>query len=164
MSGKFRKILEEERRNMPSYQFDFCYKKFIPGFISIVVGGVVALIAYLMLKDAVDERFAIIPFLLWILQVLICSVLFLSSYFKMSARLVEDKAIELEDQFVLCEIDIAEEQLIFDGLTTDGIVVSDSCVVPWTRCSISFECMYTLGKVELYFAFFIKNVVLRHCR
>lgn len=37
--GKFKEIVKFEKENMPSYQYDFLYKRLLPGMIYVVGGA-----------------------------------------------------------------------------------------------------------------------------
>ena len=38
--GKLKDILQEEKKNMPEYQYNFLYKKVMPGLIFVLGGAV----------------------------------------------------------------------------------------------------------------------------
>lgn len=154
MAGKFRKILEEERKNMPSYQYNFLYKRVLPGFIFVLGGAIVVLVLGLVLEFTLDNKsIAYIPFIVWAVGVAVCLVLFVVSSRKLSARLINDKTDELQKQFVSCGLDEATAELNSVGVTADSIVADDGLCVELSQCLVYFDCMVISGKICLTLLF-----------
>lgn len=138
---------------MPSYQYNFLYKRVLPGFIFVVGGAIVVLIVGLILGFTVGESYAFIPLVLWGLGVVICLVLFVISSRKLTTRLINDKTDELEKYFVECNRDEATAQLNSLGVTDMSIVADDGTLVEMSQCIVLFDCFVVSGKICLSMLF-----------
>ena len=64
--GKFKEIVKFEKENMPSYQYDFLYKRLLPGMIYVVGGALVVIILSIVLFFTTESNIIpIIPIIVW---------------------------------------------------------------------------------------------------
>jgi transposase InsO family protein len=93
---------------MPSYQYDFLYKRLLPGMIYVVGGIILAIILFFTTES---EIIPIIPIILWGISVIPLLVLFVIHSKKMSLRLLQDKSIEFEKKYKTIDYKKATEKL-----------------------------------------------------
>jgi len=98
--GKFKDIVKFEKENMPSYQYDFLYKRLLPGMIYVVGGALVVIILSIVLFFTTEsDIIPIIPIIVWGIIVIPLLVLFVIHSKKMSLRLLQDKSNEFEKKY-----------------------------------------------------------------
>ncbi len=150
--GKWKKIVQIEKENMPEYQYNFLYKRVMPSFFYILGGAVFVLVFGIVLDLCTDLKFLpFVPLIIWMITTFILLVLYVVYGKKYTKRLINDKAEEFEEKY-----NVVERQEAVSFLEQQGLIVNDSIVVNGKQiclddCLIVFHCK-TLSGVY-YFAF-----------
>lgn len=167
--GKFKKIVQFEKEHMPEYQWNFLYRRCMPGMFFIIGGAIIAAIFATIGSAIENELLAFIPVGLYAVTALALMVLFIVNGEKVSKRLLFDKTRELESLYALTDLETATQNLANDGLIVNGELVFYPDVfrddehfedydLPPQRiklddCDIIFECKTWSGVFyfQLYF-------------
>lgn len=145
--GKIRKILNEEKKNMPGYQYTFLYKKVLPGFLYILCSAIVLVILCPILDRVTDfsPLLLILPGV-WLASVAVLLVLFVCGSKKLSRRLLRDKTAEFSEKFRMIDPKTAESNLEEAGILRDGMLLWKGETIALSECTIFFYCRTHAGK------------------
>lgn len=124
-------IIAKERENMPEYQYNFLYKRVMPGFVFVIGGAIVVFIACLLIEHFTkNEIVAFIPFIAWAVTVAVLLVLFVTGTLRLNRRIDADNLKRLNERFYITDSAEAEEKMRCEGITK---TVGVSTVLPF-RC------------------------------
>lgn len=156
--SRIKEIIAEEKKNMPKYQFDFLYKRVMPGFFFVLGGGMVVVIFTIIF--AIVNPNHIFPYIIlgiWGIATIILLVLFVIKSKEVSKKLLNDKTLELEEKYKLCEYNEAVEYLEKQKLVIDNQIIIDDEMIPIKECDILFFCKTWSGAFYFYINFFDKE-------
>ena len=167
--GKFKKIVQFENEHMPEYQWNFLYRRCMPGMFFVIGGAIVAAILATIGSSINNDLLVFIPVGLYAVISLVLMILFIVNGRKVSKRLLFDKTRELEDFYTLFDLDTAAQNLASDGFIVNNELVlypdefrddehfEDYDLPPQKikleDCDIVFECKTWSGvfHFQLYF-------------
>ena len=136
---KIKEIVKFEKENMPSYQYDFLYKRLLPGMFYVVGGAlVVVILAIILFVTTESEIISIIPAILWGISVIPLLVLFVIHAKKMSLRLLQDKSNEFEKKYKIIDYKKASEKLEDKMLIKNNILYYDDMSIKLEECLVFF--------------------------
>ena len=105
---------------MPEYQWNFLYRRCLPGLFFVIGGAIVATI-FTVIGGLFDlELLAFIPVGLYAVTTLVLLVLFAVNGKKVSKRLLIDKTRELKDLYTLFDLETATHNLAKDNVIVNG--------------------------------------------
>ena len=156
--SKLKNIVKFEKENMPSYQYDFLYKRLLPG-MSYVVGGalVVIILAIILFFTTESEIIPIIPVIVWGISVIPLLVLFVIHSKKISLRLLQDKSNEFEKKYKIIDYKKASENLEDKMLIKDNTLYYDDMSISLEDCLVYFNAKTLSGVYSFSLLFYKKE-------
>ena len=156
--GKFQKIVKFEKEYMPSYQYDFLYKRLLPGIIYVVGGALVVIIlAIILFFTTESEIIPIIPIIVWGISVIPLLVLFVIHSKKMSLRLLQDKTNEFDKKYKTIDYKKATEKLEDKMLIKDNTLYYDDMCINLEDCLVYFYAKTLSGAYSFSLLFYKKE-------
>lgn len=156
--GKFKEIVKFEKENMPSYQYDFLYKRLLPGMIYVVGGALVVIIlAIILFFTTESEIIPIIPIIVWGISVIPLLVLFVIHSKKMSLRLLQDKSNEFDKKYKTIDYKKATEKLEDKMLIKDNTLYYDDMSIYLEDCLVYFYAKTLSGAYSFSLLFYKKE-------
>ena len=122
--GKFKDIVQFEKKNMPPYQWNFLYRRCLPSLFFIIGGAIVAAIFATVGSALEIDLLAFIPVGLYAATTLVLIILLAVYGKKVSKRLLIDKTYELEQLYALSDLETATQ-----NLEKDNVIINDEIVV-----------------------------------
>ena len=137
--SKLKDIVKFEKENMPSYQYNFLYKRLLPGMIYVVGGALVVIIlAIILFFTTESEIIPIIPVIVWGISVIPLLVLFAIHSKKMSLRLLQDKSNEFEKKYNIIDYKKATEKLEDKMIIRGNTLYYDDMSISLEDCLVYF--------------------------
>lgn len=156
--GKFKEIVKFEKENMPSYQYDFLYKRLLPGMIYVVGGALVVIfLAIILFFTTESEIIPIIPIIVWGISVIPLLVLFVIHSKKMSLRLLQDKSNEFDKKYKTIDYKKATEKLEDKMLIKDNTLYYDDMSIYLEDCLVYFYAKTLSGAYSFSLLFYKKE-------
>lgn len=156
--GKFKEIVKFEKENMPSYQYDFLYKRLLPGMIYVVGGALVVIILSIVLFFSTESNIIpIIPIIVWVISVIPLLVLFVIHSKKMSLRLLQDKSNEFEKKYKAIDYKKAIAKLEDKLLIKDNTLYYDEESIKLEDCIVYFYAKTLSGAYSFSLLFYKKE-------
>lgn len=156
--GKFKEIVKFEKENMPSYQYDFLYKRLLPGMIYVVGGALVVIILSIVLFFTTESNIIpIIPIIVWGISVIPLLVLFIIHSKKMSLRLLQDKSNEFEKKYKAIDYKKAIAKLEDKLLIKDNTLYYDEESIKLEDCIVYFYAKTFSGAYSFSLLFYKKE-------
>ncbi len=154
--GKLKNILQEEKRNMPEYQYNFLYKKVMPGFIFVLGGALFTVILTVIFALTTNQcLIPIVVSILWGLTTIVLLVLLVINSRKLSKRLINDKTQEFEKKYKLVDYDKAVQHLSNRKIIKNSQILINDQYFPIDDCVMEFKCKTLSG--AFYF-----NIIIAH--
>ncbi len=157
--SRIKEILAEEKKNMPKYQYDFLYKRVMPGFFFVLGGAIVIVILIIIFTIVNPNHIFIFPYIVlgfWVIATIILLVLFVIKIKEINKKLLNDKTVELEEKYKLCEYYEAVEYLERHNIIIDNQIIIDDEMIPIKECDILFFCKTWSGAFYFYIYFYDK--------
>ena len=138
--GKFKEVAKFEKEHMPEYQYKFLYHGVMPGLI-FVLGGAFVCAGFVVLGAVFDIMLlGLIPLCIWVAGTFTLLALLLIKGKKISKRLIDDRAEELERNFAPIDYEKAKEKLAKENIISDGKLILENDDDPSAACdSIALE-------------------------
>lgn len=159
--SRIKEILAEEKKNMPKYQYDFLYKRVMPGFFFVLGGALVMMI--LIIIFAIVNPNHIFPYIVlgvWGITTIILLVLFVIKIKEINKRLINDKTIEFEGKYKLCEYNEAVQYLEKQKIIIDNQIIIADEMIAIKEFDILFFCKTWSGAFYFYINFYDKDTKL----
>lgn len=154
--GKFKEIIDIEKKNLPEYQYNFLYHRVMPGFIFILGGAIVALgLGSALYFIFHSELIFFIPLILWGIATIVLLILFVIYNRKYSIMLIDDKAKELDKIYKLVDYDTAITKLKENKTIIDDTIFVGKSIYSFKDVNMFFFAK-TLSGVY-YFRIYIYN-------
>lgn len=155
---KIKEIVMFEKENMPSYQYDFLYKRLLPGMFYVVGGAlVVVILAIIQFVTTESEIISIIPAILWGISVIPLLVLFVIHSKKMSLRLLQDKSNEFEKKYNIIDYKKATEKLEDKMIIRGNTLYYDDMSISLEDCLVYFYAKTLSGAFSFSLLFYNKE-------
>ncbi len=146
-------IIAKERENMPEYQYNFLYKRVMPGFVFVIGGAIVVFIACLLIEHFTkNEIVAFIPFIAWAVTVAVLLVLFVTGTLRLNRRIDADNLKRLNERFYITDSAEAEEKMRCEGITKDSWSIN-GLTVPLSECDVIFFFYDNYGSINFSMLF-----------
>lgn len=154
--GKFKEIIDIEKKNLPEYQYNFLYHRVMPGFIFILGGAIVALgLGSALYFIFHSELIFFIPLILWGIATIVLLILFVIYSRKYSIMLIDDKAKEFDKIYKLVDYDTAITKLKENKTIIDDTIFVGKSIYSFKDVNMFFFSK-TLSGVY-YFRIYIYN-------
>ena len=156
--SKLKNIVKFEKENMPSYQYNFLYKRFLPGMIYVIGGALVVIILSIILFFTTEsEIIPIIPVIVWGISVIPLLVLFVIYPKKISHRLLQDKTIEFEKKYKTIDYKKASEKLEDRMLIKNNTLYYGDMSINLEDCLVYFYAKTLSGVYSFSLLFYKKE-------
>ncbi len=121
--GRFKKIVQFEKENMPEYQYNYLYHGLLLGLV-FVLGGALICVIFIVIGAISDIMLlGLIPVCLWGLVTIALLILFVVHTKKLSKRLTNDKTVEFENYYALIDYETAKNELAKENFIVDGKLI-----------------------------------------
>jgi hypothetical protein len=156
--GKLKDIVKFEKENMPSYQYNFLYKRLLPGFFYVIGGALFSIIlAIILFFTTESDIIPIIPVIVWGVSVIPLLILFVIHSRKNSNRLLVDKTNEFENKYEIIEYKKAIEKLENNMLIKANMLHFDNGSVALEDCLVYFYAKTLSGAYSFSLLFYKKE-------
>jgi len=156
--GKLKDIVKFEKENMPSYQYNFLYKRLLPGFFYVIGGALFSIIlAIILFFTTESDIIPIIPVIVWGVSVIPLLILFVIHSRKKSNRLLVDKTNEFENKYEIIEYKKAIEKLENNMLIKANVLHFDNGSVALEDCLVYFYAKTLSGAYSFSLLFYKKE-------
>lgn len=155
--SKFKDIVKFEKENMPAYQYNFLYKRLLPGLFYVIGGALVVIILAIVLYFTTEsDIIPIIPVIVWGISVIPLLFLFVIHSRKNSKRLLIDKTNEFEKKYKIIDYKKALEQLENNMHIKADMLYFDDNSITLEDCLVYFYAK-TLSGAYSFSLVFYKN-------
>ncbi len=155
---KWKQIVQFEKANMPEYQYNFLYKRVLPGFFYILGGAIFVLVIGMILDYCTNLKIIpFIPLIIWVITTFILLILYIVYGKKYTNRLINDKADEFDEKYNLVELQEAVSFLEQQSLIVNNSIIINENQICLDDCLIIFHCKTLSGAYSFAFGVYSKD-------
>lgn len=156
--SKIKKTMDIEKANMPSYQYNFLYKRVMPGLLYFIGGAIIVIILCVVLSVVSDSDFVpLIPVMIWAIGAVPLLVLFVVHSKRLSTRLILDKTKEFDEKYQIISYEIAQKKLDEGHFIQGDRLIYDGNDIALRDCIVYFYAKTLSGIYSFSFVFYKKS-------